>query len=88
MLLIAFTVLIVLISIVAPLWLSVILLGLNLIIPDSIPLADEFIQGMAVAGKMKNSVRVMKSASWAFNNPAKSIALSVVAVSALFVFLG
>jgi len=66
MLITGLTILVVLISIGAPLWLSIILFALNAYIPDSIPYADEFIQGMNIAGKVKHGLRGMKIFRWLF----------------------
>ncbi len=45
---IAITCFIVFLTFIAPFWLKVILIALNMFIPDSIPFLDEIVQGYAV----------------------------------------
>lgn len=62
------TIIIVLISLGAPLWLSLILFGINAFIPDAIPFADEFVQGLGIASKIKNASKVSSLINWVVNN--------------------
>ncbi|MDI1292144.1 MAG: hypothetical protein PSV18_05295 [Methylobacter sp.] len=75
-----FTIFIVLLSLGAPLWLSIILFALNCVIPDTIPFADEFVQGLGVAGKIKQSTGGIKIISWIFKNPIKFILIIIFIV--------
>lgn len=85
MLLIAFTIFIVLLSLGAPLWLSIILFALNSIIPDGIPFADEFVQGLSIASRIKNGFNGFRVSSWIFGNPFKFI---LVVISLGYFFIG
>lgn len=74
---------IVAISLEAPLWLSILLLGLNLVIPDAIPFLDEIVQCMGVAGKIKNLNRAIVFFEWVSTNKLKSLMISVILVSSV-----
>lgn len=82
-----FTIFIVLLSLGAPLGISILLFILNIIIPDSIPFGDEFIQGLSIAGKIKNGARGIKTVSWILYNPKKSIVFAALILVLIFLFI-
>lgn len=79
---------IVAISLEAPLWLSILLLGVNLFIPDPIPFIDEIVQFMGIANKIKNLQRAGTFYDWVCAYKLESLILPVVLVgSVLYLFI-
>ncbi len=74
---------IVAISLEAPLWLSILLLGLNFFIPDPIPFIDEIVQFMGIANKIKNLRRAGAFYDWVCAYKLESLILPAVLISSV-----